>query len=356
MVVGCFWVLLKKINNKNMINIVGKRKIFFSISSLLVGLSILFVVLFGLKPGIDFTGGALMEISFTGERPVMSDIQAEFADNTYGNVRVQPTESNGYILKMRFISEEEHKTILQKMRDKFEVVNSVDNNDLTVINDDSVSKLVNIQAAEVSTTSETSTSTLSENRLIEDKIETIGPAISSQLQQRSMEAAIAVVIAIILYVAYAFRKVTKPVASWKYGVTAVIALIHDVMITVGVFALLGHFYGVEVDIPFVVAILTIFGYSVNDTIVVFDRVRENLIKHGYEKFDEIVNKGVNETIFRSINTAFTTLLVLIALFFFGGASIHYFVLALIIGISFGTYSSIFLASPLLVVWQKMGKK
>jgi len=353
-------LLLIKNKNKNMINIVGKRNIFFTISGLWVGLSIIFVLVFGLKPGIDFTGGSLMEISFTSSRPSLNEMQAEFTDNTYGNVRVQPTESNGYILKMRFVSEEEHQAVLKKLRDKFEVVkDSVVN----VSNDDSNDvKLKNVQVTAVaSTTTETTTSTRqntdsSENRLIEDRIETIGPAISSQLQQRSMEAAIAVIVAIVLYVAYAFRKVTKPVSSWKYGVTAVIALIHDVMGTIGVFALLGHFYGVEVDIPFVVAMLTIFGYSVNDTIVVFDRVRENLIKYGYEHFDDVVNKGVNETFSRSINTSFTTLLVLVALFFFGGSTIHYFSLALIIGIFLGTYSSIFLASPLLVVWQKMAKK
>lgn len=328
-----------------MLNIVGKRNIYFTISGLWVGLSLIFLLLFGLKPGIDFTGGSIMELSFTGARPVLSDMQAEFVDNTYGNVRVQPTQANGYILKMKFISEDEHKAILQMLRNKFEVVK--DNATAT----STTSTLVT-----TSTTSISDNTNISENRLIEDSIETIGPALSSQLQQRSVEVVVVVVFAIILFVAYAFRKVAKPVKSWKYGVTAVIALIHDVIGTMGVFALLGKFYGVEVDIPFVVAMLTVFGYSVNDTIVVFDRIRENLIKYGYEKFDEVVNKGINETLSRSINTSFTVLLVLFAMFLFGGSTIHYFSLALIIGIFLGTYSSIFLASPLLVVWQKMSKK
>ena len=337
-----------------MLNIVGKRKIFFAISSLLVLVSIIFIAIFGLKPGIDFTGGSLLEISFTSERPSISAVQDVFADNTYGNVLVQPTEETGYLLKMRFISEEEHTVILNTLRDKFEVIKD---NGLSVVTDGSDSQLINLESTTVENASSTEAvnSTIVENRLIEDRVETIGPAISSQLQKRSFEAAIAVVLAIVFYVAYAFRKVSKPVQSWKYGITAIIALIHDVTITMGVFAILGKFYNVEVDIPFVVAMLTILGYSVNDTIVVFDRVRENLIKYGYEKFDEIVNKGVNETLVRSLNTSFTTLIVLFALFLFGGSTIHYFSLALIIGIFFGTYSSIFLASPLLVVWQKISK-
>ena len=353
-----------------MLNIVGKRNIFFTISGVWIGLSILFVLLFGLKPGIDFTGGSILELSFTGDRPAFSDMQAEFADNTYGNVLVQTTEDNGYILKMKFISEDEHKAILQKLRDRFEVIKD---SGLSVTSDNNDTKLLDIKTTTVSsttavvtTTSTTSTtSTISaidqnsdvvENRLIEDRIETIGPAVGSQLQKRSIEVVIAVVLAIVLFNAYAFRKVAKPVSSWKYGVTAVVALIHDVVGTIGVFALLGKFYGVEVDIPFVVAMLTVFGYSVNDTIIVFDRIRENLIKYGYEKFDEVVNKGINQTLSRSINTSFTVLLVLFAMFLFGGGSIHYFSLALIIGIFLGTYSSIFLASPMLVVWQKMSKK
>lgn len=361
MEVGFSWgvLLLIKNKNKNMLNIVGKRNIFFIISCLWVGLSILFIIIFGLKPGIDFTGGSIMEISFTGDRPAFGDMQAEFSDNTYGNVLVQPTQDNGYILKMKFISEDEHKAILQKLRDKFEVIKDKGVSNVVATSQDS--NLVNIEATVVSTTVSTNTTStndnnITENRLIEDRIETIGPAIGAQLKQRSIEVVIVVVLAIVLFVAYAFRKVSKPVKSWKYGVTAVIALIHDVIGTMGVFALLGKFYGVEVDIPFVVAMLTVFGYSVNDTIIVFDRIRENLIKYGYEKFDEVVNKGINETISRSINTSFTVLLVLSAMYFFGGSSIHYFSLALIIGIFLGTYSSIFLASPLLVVWQKMFQK
>ncbi|MFA7244919.1 MAG: protein translocase subunit SecF [Candidatus Magasanikbacteria bacterium] len=328
-----------------MLNIVKNRNIFFIFSGVLLLVSLFAVITFGLKPGIDFTGGSLMEISFTSERPDLESMQAQFADGTYGSVLVQPTGENAYILKMRFISEDEHQEILANLRSEFENI-MVD-----VMIDPEAVKDPNFVAVEDKFDAEKP-----ENRLIEERLEVIGSSVSSQMKSRTFEAGIAVVIAIVLYITYAFRKVSKPIHSWKYGVTAVVALIHDVFITMGVFAFLGKYMGVEVDIPFVVALLTILGYSVNDTIIVFDRIRENLIKYGYDDFENIVNKGVNETISRSINTSFTTLLVLIALFFFGGSTIHYFVLALIIGISFGTYSSIFIASPLLVFWQKISKK
>jgi preprotein translocase subunit SecF len=164
-----------------------------------------------------------------------------------------------------------------------------------------------------------------------------------------------VLIVIIIYIGLAFQRVSKPVASWKYGLTAIIALFHDLLITIGVFSLLGHFYGVEINTTFVVALLTVLGYSVNDTIVVFDRTRENLPK-STGSFAETVNSSLNQTLVRSINTVITTLLALLAVLFFGGDSIREFVLALIIGIFCGAYSSIFVVSPLLVVWQRLQKR
>jgi preprotein translocase subunit SecF len=165
-----------------------------------------------------------------------------------------------------------------------------------------------------------------------------------------------VLLGIIGYIAYAFRQVSRPVASWKYGLLAIIALVHDVLLVMGVFAVLGKFRGVEVDLPFIVAILTVLGYSVNDTIVVFDRVRENLLRRTSNDFAETVNNGLNETLMRSINTTLKTTLPLFALYFLGGSTIHSFVLALIIGIISGAYSSIFIATPLLVWVEKMQRK
>lgn len=300
-----------------MMNLIKYKKIPFIISGVLCAVSALSLIVFGLKPGIDFTGGSLLEISFSESRPTLEEMQTTAAGFNIGTVTVQPTNENNYVLKTAYISEEQHQEMLQQIRTTFET---------------------------------------DQNKVLEERLETIGPSVSSQLKNRAVFAIIAVIIAIVVYVAYAFRKASKQVSSWKYGITAIVALLHDVLITVGVFSLLGHYKGVEIDIPFVVAILTILGYSVNDTIVVFDRIRENLQKRTANTFAEMVNQGVNESFARSMNTSITTLIVLVAVYIFGGDSVKNFSLALIVGISFGTYSSIFLASPLLVLWEKWSHK
>ena len=330
-----------------MIPIIKQRKIPFTISAVLFATSVLLLLTLGLKPGIDFTGGSLVEVTFTAERPAIQEVEEALAPLELGEIKVQPAGEENMILRMRFISEEEHQSVLGSLRDTFEVPGASEDS----LEEGSV--VVETEAGDVSVISAIDNNV---PRVIEERVETIGPSISSHLRERAWQIGLAVVITIIVYIAYAFRKVSKPVKSWKFGITAIIALIHDVTIVMGVFSLLGHFYGVEINIPFVVALLTILGYSVNDTIVVFDRIRENLIRLGYSRFEEVVNKGVNETLVRSFNTSVTTLLVLFALFFFGGETIKFFALALIIGAAIGTYSSIFLASPLLVVWEKIGKR
>lgn len=181
------------------------------------------------------------------------------------------------------------------------------------------------------------------------RVDYVNSSVSKELRKNSLWAIFAAVAGIMAYIAWAFRKVSRPVASWKYGAGAVIALVHDVLITVGAFSVLGHFYGIEVGVPFVAALLTILGFSVHDTIVVYDRTRENLIRSSSkEKFPEVVNRSLNETLVRSINTSLTVIITLLAIFIFGGASIKDFSLALLVGITFGTYSSIFIASALLV--------
>jgi preprotein translocase subunit SecF len=305
-----------------MIQIIKNRKISFSISAVFFLISLVLISTLGLKLGIDFTGGSLMEFEFTGVRPTVQEMQATLAPLDLGDTTVQPVEDQNMILKTKFVSEDEHQEILSTVRGAYEVT-----------------------AEDGSTT-----------KVLEERIETIGPAISTYLREKAWKAALTVMIAIILFIAYAFRKVSKPIQSWKYGLTAIVALIHDITITMGIFALLGHYLGVEVNIPFIVALLTILGYSVNDTIVVFDRVRENLIKRGSHEFSETVNMGINQTLVRSVNTSVTTLLVLFALFIFGGDSIKYFSLALIVGIALGTYSSLFLASPLLIEWERATHK
>ncbi len=296
-----------------MLPIIQKRKIFFSISALLVAVSIAFLLSFGLKPGLDFTGGTLFEFEFTEKRPELTQIQQSLSDVNLGAVVLQQTGDHGYLLKTRFITSEEHQKILTELRNDFEKDN---------------------------------------NKVLEQRFETIGPAISSELRNRSVKTGIFVSLAIVAYIAYSFRKVSRPVQSWKYGVVAVVALFHNVIITMGVFSALGQYLGVEVGIPFVVALLTILGATVNDTIVVFDRIREKLIRRTGNSFAETVNIAVNETIGRSLNISLAIVLTLAALLFFGGETIHYFSLALLIGIITGTYSSIFLASPILVSWQE----
>lgn len=300
-----------------MFPIIAKRRIPFAISSLLVIASFVLLFTIGLKPGLDFTGGTLLNFNFTGSRPDVAQVQQSLAPLNLGSSVLQQTGDKGYLLKTQFITEEQHQAILKNLRQSFEK---------------------------------------GDNKVLEEGIETIGPSVSSELKSQASKTGFAVVIGIVLYIAYSFRKVSRPIASWKFGVAAVVALVHDVIITVGIFVLLGKYKAVEVDIPFVVAMLTILGYSVNDTIVVFDRIREKLIRSSSKVFAETVNIAVNETIARSINTSLTVMLTLLALFFFGGSSIHYFALALIIGVFFGTYSSIFVASSLLVSWEAWERK
>jgi preprotein translocase subunit SecF len=188
----------------------------------------------------------------------------------------------------------------------------------------------------------------------EIRYDSVGPSIGVELKRKAISAIFWVLIAIVIYISIAFSKVSKPVASWKFGLSALIAMFHDVIITVGVFAILGKYFGVEINTPFVAATLTVLGYSVHDTIVVFDRIRENLPKSDQD-FIGTVNSSLNQTLIRSLNTSLTVLLTLIAIIIFGGASIRSFALALTIGIFIGTYSSIFVASPLLVVWEKFKK-
>jgi len=309
-----------KLNNNPMtkFNLVKNKNYFFAFSILLTALSLISLLMWGLKPGLDFTGGSLLEVDFRDGRPDKQVLEEALIPLVEKPVLV-PVEEKGLIVKMKAIDEGLHQEVLTALRGI-----GGDSKDLT--------------------------------RIQEKRFEMIGPTVSADLRTKSFMAIVFVLLAIIAYIAFAFRKVSRPVSSWKYGVAAIIALFHDVVIPAGIFAVLGHFAGVEVDTLFVTAILTVLGFSVHDTIVVFDRIRENLLKHPRESFGEIVNLSVNQTFVRSINTSLTVLLVLVSSFFLGGESVKYFILALIIGVVFGTYSSIFIASSLLVAWNKMLKK
>lgn len=303
-----------------MYQIIQKRKIWLTFSGIVVGLSIIALLLWGLNFGIDFTGGSLLELEFTGNRPSVSEVQSAVADLDLESLVIQPIGEQGMVLRFQDISEETHQAILVKISELFP------------------------DGAESTSQAFSGFEQL--------RFDSVGPTIGQELKTKSLSAILLVLIAIVLYIAWAFSKVSKPVASWKYGLSAIVALFHDVTITLGVFAILGEFYGVEINSAFVAAILTVLGYSVNDTIVVFDRVRENLPK-SEDDFEGTVNVSVNQTIRRSINTSATTLVVLISILIFGGSTIRDFVLALSIGIFIGTYSSIFIASPVLVLWDKL---
>lgn len=291
-------------------------KIWLFLSAAVAVVAIVALFAWGLKPGIDFTGGSLLEVTFEKSLPTVESVQQTYAELGQKNITVQKAGEKSMIVRTAFLTEDQHQLVLRELRVKHAV----------------------------------------DNAMREDRFETIGTSVSKQLRTRAFWAIVLVNLGIIIYIAYAFRAVSRPVASWKYGALAIVALMHDVLLVLGVFAFLGHYLGTEVDIPFVVALLTVLGYSVNDTIVVYDRVRENLLRHSADNFADTVNVGLNQTLMRSINTTLKTTLPLFALFFLGGASIHSFVLALIIGIISGAYSSIFIASPLLVYVEKWQHK
>lgn len=302
-----------------MLNIAKTKYIWFTFSGALVLGSLVLLLTWGLKPSIDFTGGTLFEIEFAS-RPQAEDLRVVVVDainttqagegeeaTTTASVALQTFGDNGFIIRSNFISNDARKSVLTAMEEKF-------------------------------------------GKVEERSFETIGPVIGAELKQKSYVAIVVVLVFIITYISWAFRKVkTVAVSSWKMGVAAIVALAHDLLVIVGLFVLLGRFGGVEVGTMFVTALLTVLGFSVHDTIVVFDRLRERIQLGGAESFEEKVNQSVNSTLMRSINTSATTLFVLMALYLFGGASIQYFVLALIVGIVSGTYSSIFIASPLLLL-------
>lgn len=296
-----------------MLNFVKYYKFWFLVSGFLLLAGVISIAAFGLKLGIDFKGGTLTQINFSNELPEVSQIRAVLAANGASDAIIQPAGNNSVIIRTGPQEKEQHDKLLAALSEKFGGVK-------------------------------------------EEQFNSIGPVIGKELRNKAFYQLFLVALGIILYIAYAFRKVSKPVSSWRFGIAAIVALIHDLLIVVGVFSLLGKFLGVEVDSLFVTALLTVLGFSVHDTIVVFDRIRESLRIRAGEGFIEIINSSINQTLIRSINTSLTVIFVLTALLLFGGETIRYFVLALLIGIVAGTYSSIFIASPLLIVWHNWDLK
>ena len=289
--------------------IVKHRKIFYTLSGILVVGAILSLFIFGLKPSIDFTGGSLIDVSFSGNTPSIAEVSGVLNNLQFGDASIRPS-GDGFILRLKEISQTENDSIIQglSMAGKYSPVEKTFSN--------------------------------------------IGPVLGKEALQKAWISIVLVLLAIVLFVAFAFRKVSRPVSSWIYGLVTVLALLHDVIVPTGIFSLLGHFYGFEADTLFVTALLVILGFSVHDTIVVFDRIRENLHKnenYGNKKdFETIVGESINETFVRSINTSLTVLLAIFDLYIFGPSTIKDFTLVLLVGIFVGTYSSIFIGSTLLV--------
>jgi preprotein translocase subunit SecF len=295
-----------------MFNTLKYTKIWFAVSGIILIFGIGSLSIYGLKLGIDFRGGTLSELKFDSSFST-DKVREVLISNGIENSQLQAAENNGLIIKTESIEKEKHDKILAEITENVGSFKEV-------------------------------------------RLDSIGPIVGKELKKNAVYQLFLVSLGIIFYIAYAFRRVAKPVTSWRFGISAIIALLHDLFFVLGVFSLLGHFRGVEVDSLFVTAMLTVLGFSVHDTIVVFDRIRENLKVHAGRNIEYIVNHSIAQTIVRSLNTSLSVLFVLLALLLFGGESIKYFVLALFIGITVGTYSSIFIASPALVLIQKWKSK
>lgn len=299
-----------------MFTVIPHRKWWYVFSTVLALGSVVVLFTWGLKPGIDFTGGSLLELDYATSTPSLADIRNTVQQSAGQTVStVQAVGERGVVIRFPHITEATHQKLLA---------------DLKQLNAD----------------------------VIEQRFDAIGPTIGDELKRKTAWAVGLAVLGMIVYITIAFHKVTRPVPSWQYGSIAIFALLHDLLITAGAFAVISRFLGMEANASFVAAMLTVFGYSVNDTIIIFDRIRDNLQHHPNPNFAELVDTSIRQTLYRSTNTVLTVLLALFAILLFGGESIRDFAVTLIVGITLGTYSSIFLASPLLVEAQRIrfGKK
>lgn len=295
------------------INFLKYKKFYLAFSLSLALLSLIFLVVFGLNFGIDFTGGSILEIEYQDLRPSNQEIDDKLASLELGEIVVQPTRERGAIIRMKEVSEEKHQAIISKLKENAE--------------------------------------------LKELRFETIGPVIGQELRQKTIILIIVSFVALLFYIAFAFRQISQLVSPWQYGIISILTIFFDVLVTISVFSLLGKLYNVQFSIPIVTALLTILGYTMNDKIIIFDRIRENLLRAKKSiDFEDLINQSLNQILSRSLSTGFCTLLVLILIVLFGGETLKYFSLTLIVGIIIGTYSSIFLAPFVLVSWLRWKKK
>lgn len=297
-----------------MFDIIGKKNWYFALSLLVIIPGIISLVLWGLKLSIDFTGGSRMTLVYPQKvnEQKLEQVRDVFEQQKIEVVTLQQSE-NALIVRTKPINEKQDAALLKELEAKT-------------------------------------------GKVKQEQFETIGPVIGGETTLNAVKALAISSFLIVLYIAWSFRGVRKPVSSWQFGVCAIIALLHDALVVIGIFSLLGHFANVEIDSLFVTALLTGLGFSVHDTIVVFDRIRENLKRNVEASFEQIANDSILQTLVRSLNTSLTAFLVLFTLLIFGGESIRWFILAMIIGVASGTYSSIFNAAPLLVLWQEIRNK
>jgi len=297
-------------------NILGTRKIWFTVSIIMVVIGIAAISFFGYKTGIDFAGGTILELQVSpmaeAEMQPNEIIELGYNETLELDVSTQLVEENRYLIRSKQLTNDQKNQVLAYLGDRFEKVDEL-------------------------------------------RFESVDPTISYDIVRKAILAVILATLAILLYIAYSFKKVPRPLNSWKFSTAAILALIHDMLILLGLYAIVGKYFGAEIDGMFITALLTLLGFSVHDTIVTFDRIRENLRRRSGEEVDVIINDSIVETIIRSINTSFTLLLILVAMFFFGGNSLRFFTLALVMGVVVGTYSSIFIAAPILL-WGKANLK
>ena len=288
------------------INFLKYKNFFLVFSSLVIITCAVLMVIWPLKPSIEFTGGSVLEIKYQDNRPANQEVQDKIKDLNLGDVAIQQVEDKGLILRMQSTSEDIHQKVVEKLKET--------------------------------------------GNFEEQSFESIGPVVGKELYQKTVLLVIVSLIAMLLYIAFAFRNVPGPVSPWIYGLASFLILTHDVVVPLGVFSVLGKFYGIQVTIPIITALLTVVGYAINNVIVVYDRTRENLLRTRNINFAEVANISINQTLSRQINTSLAVLFPLFAMYFISGVALKYFSLALILGIITGTYSSIFLATPMLVAW------
>jgi len=283
--------------------------LYFLISGLVILPGVFSLLIWGLKPGIDFTGGSLVEFSVKGKKKKevkVSDIERVFAKNKIEVGAVNKTGKGNYIVKTKPVDRKEKDKVLLQIEENYGEVEEI-------------------------------------------RFETVGPILGKELLVKAIWGIVLAAGFILLYVAAQFK-------DKKFGVCAIMAMFHDSLVLIGTWSILGHFFGVEVDVLFVTAVLTILSFSVHDTVVVYDRIRESQKLYPTANFEDLVDKGVNETLSRSLNNSMTIIFMLTALLLMGGETMKWFVLALLIGTVSGTFSSTFTAAPLLVVWEKIRKR